>query len=58
MDSIAGIRKGPSKFPTHKEMKQWDKWKCLWMPMAAAQPVEMVLNSNYKLQAGEEKLYC
>jgi hypothetical protein len=38
-------------------MKQWDKWKCLWMAMATAQLVKMVLDSNYKPPAGEEKLH-
>jgi hypothetical protein len=38
-------------------MKQWDKWKHIWMATATAQLVEMVLDSNYKPQAGEEKLY-
>jgi hypothetical protein len=51
------IRPDPSDFPTLKEMKQWDKWKCLWKVMATVQPDEMVLDPNYKLQAGEEKLY-
>jgi hypothetical protein len=44
-------------FPTLKEMKQWEKWKCLWMVMAIAQLVEMVLDSYYKPPAGEGKLY-
>jgi hypothetical protein len=39
-------------------MKQWDKWKCLWTAMATAQLVEMVLDPNYRPQAGEEKLHC
>jgi hypothetical protein len=39
-------------------MKQWDKWKCLWTAMATAQLIEMVLDPNYKPQAGEEKLCC
>jgi hypothetical protein len=51
MDPVAGWNKGvrwdPSDFPTLKEMRQWDKWKHLWMAMATAQLVEMVLNPNY-----------
>jgi hypothetical protein len=38
-------------------MKQWDKWKHLWMAMVTAQLVGMVLDPNFKPQAGEEKLY-
>jgi hypothetical protein len=53
-----GVRQDPSNFPTLMEMKQWDKWKRVWMAMATAQLVEIVLDSNYKPQAGEEKLYC
>jgi hypothetical protein len=41
MDPIArwdnGIRQDPGNFPTLKEMKQWDKWKHIWMAMATAQ---------------------
>jgi hypothetical protein len=48
----------PSDFPTLKKMKQWDKWKCLWMAMlATAQLVDTVLDSNYEPYVGEEKLY-
>jgi hypothetical protein len=48
----------PSNYCMLKEqMKQWDKWKCLWTATATAQLVEMVLDPNYKLPAGEEKLY-
>jgi hypothetical protein len=52
MDPIAGwdkvVRQDPSDFPTLKEMKQWDKWKCIWMATTTAHLVEMVLNFNYK----------
>jgi hypothetical protein len=41
MDPIArwdnGIRQDPGNFPTLKEMKQWEKWKHIWMAMATAQ---------------------
>jgi hypothetical protein len=61
MDPVTGWDKGvwwdPSDFPTLKEMKQWNKWKCLCTATTTAQLVEMVLDSNCKLPAGEEKLY-
>jgi hypothetical protein len=36
-----GVQQDPSDFPTLKEMKQWDKWKCLGMAMATAQLTDM-----------------
>jgi hypothetical protein len=50
MDPIAKgdkhVRQDPSDFPTPKEMKQGDTWKCICMATATAQLV--VLDSNYK----------
>jgi hypothetical protein len=35
------VQQDPIDFPTLKEMKQWDKWKCLGMAMATAQLIDM-----------------